>query len=145
MAKGYKITGMDELFKNIKRVKSEIVRDSARSAGRAAMRIVQEDAQRRAQAIDDPKTPTHIYQNIAMTTRWDKSTGIMRVKVGVRGGARYRKGDKDKLLTTYFRFVELGTERSRARPFLRPALKNNHQAVLKQFLDEMNRQLDRRI
>lgn len=74
----------------------------------------------------------------------------MRVSVGILGGdgsrssARYTRGDKKKLLVTYWRYVELGTSRTRAQPFLRPALGNNAEEVLVKFVEQINSQLEKR-
>lgn len=65
----------------------------------------------------------------------------MNASVGVEGGARYRRGDKAAGKVTYWRYQELGTERHRAQPFLRPALSSNTATVLQEFIFELQRQM----
>lgn len=47
--------------------------------------------------------------------------------------------------TYYWRFIEFGTERSRAQPFMRPALENNIDAATNTFIAEYQKALDRAI
>lgn len=47
--------------------------------------------------------------------------------------------------TWYWRFLEFGTERTRAQPFLRPALEQNISAAMDTFVREYDKALDRAI
>ena len=47
--------------------------------------------------------------------------------------------------TFYFRFLEFGTSKAPATPFLRPALNNNMEAVQSSFVDDFSAQLDKEI
>lgn len=144
------VSGLAQVAKNLKNAPEVIIRPAIRSAGKKAMQIVKKDVIRRALALDDPETPTVIANNIGMRSRFNRSQSTMRVSVGVLGGdgsrssARYKRGDKDRLLVTYWRYVELGTSRSKARPFLRPALNNNAESVLASFVEQVNIQLAKR-
>lgn len=144
------VSGLAGVIRNLKAAPKDIIRPSVRSAGKKAMQIVKKDVIRRALAIDNPETPTVIAKNIGMRSRFNSRQGIMRVSVGVLGGdgsrssARYSRGDKERLLVTYWRYVELGTSRSAARPFLRPALENNAESVLSEFVAQINQQLEKR-
>lgn len=113
-----------------------------RPAIRSGLSVVRDDAIRRAEIIDDPRTPTTISDHIHLKTFWRKNARIMGGAVGVDGGARYRRGDKQSGKVTYWRYVETGTERSRARPFLRPALASNTSRVLQEFIFELQRQMN---
>lgn len=147
----FRMTGVDELSKRIRSTHEDVLIPSARAAGKAGMKIVRDVAISRAQLVDDPKTPNDISEHIAVRTGYSRPRKTMTVRVGVlgeagtRSSARYRRGDKPKGLVTYWRFVELGTSHSRARPFLRPALANNATQVMQEVVNEMNRQLDRRV
>ena len=87
------------------------------------------------------------------------------MRVGVRGGAmsyantkeNVRKGKIGKKYLTpgdktnpggdtwYWRLVEVGTSRSAAKPFLRPALNNNVDGVQDGFVTDFKDQLDKEI
>lgn len=117
-----------------------------------------------AQEFDDPNTKRSIYRNVAIqySARQSRQIGGVVMRVGIRGGAkRYvntrenrRKrrvgqeylGGGDKSApggdTFYWRFLEFGTEKMGARPFLRPALENNAQAVSDLLTMNVNRDLD---
>lgn len=137
----FAIGGIKELSDNLKRLDNDMKSKMLRPAVREAMKIAQRAAIRRAEAIDDPNTPRRIADNIHLKTFWQKKTLTMGAAVGVEGGARYRRGDKDRGKTTYWRYVETGTERSRAKPFLRPALANNTAAIMQEFIFELQRQM----
>lgn len=137
----FRINGIDELSKRIQAAPENLQKRALRPAIRAALQVIRNDAVRRAERIDDPRTPTSIADNIGMKTFWRKNERAMHGSVGVEGGARYRRGDKDAGKTTYWRFVELGTERSRARPFLRPALANNTEQAMQELIHELERQM----
>jgi HK97 gp10 family phage protein len=72
----------------------------------------------------------------------------MMFRVGVMGGAGGRAsaeslsglpgGD-----TRHWRHLEFGTERTRAQPFMLPALEQNQQKVAAEFIDQYNRKLSR--
>lgn len=59
------------------------------------------------------------------------------MQVGIRGGAR-KSGDN----VFYWRFLEFGTEKMAARPFMRPALESKAEAATDAIVTELNRQLD---
>ncbi|WP_192957017.1 HK97-gp10 family putative phage morphogenesis protein, partial [Acinetobacter baumannii] len=83
----------------------------------------------------------------------NKNTLVMRV--GVRGGARIpytnnaqnrRSGRVGKTYQTdgrvfYWRFLELGTSRQPATPFLRPALYENIEQITDKFVQVFNFEL----
>ena len=87
------------------------------------------------------------------------------MRVGVRGGARSYAATRENVRsgrvgqqyatdgskdnpggeTFYWRFVELGTSRTAAKPFLRPALNNNVDGVQDGFVTDFKDQLDKEI
>ncbi|ALZ86830.1 hypothetical protein APT59_09955 [Pseudomonas oryzihabitans] len=108
------------------------------------MKIVRDEAVDRANQQDDPETPMNIADFIVIregTIKGRREGGIV-MRVGVMGGARY---DKKSPNPTYWRFVELGTERSRARPFMRPALDNNVPDVIQTFIDVLDDELNKEL
>ena len=103
------------------------------------MDIVLKDAISRAQNLDDPATFPDISKNVALIedVKYFEETGDTKVSVGVRRRKRGVGGGN----TYYWHWLELGTSRIRARPFLRNALNLNQQAVFAEFLSSAKYQL----
>lgn len=139
MADQFEINGAAELLKRMREFTPRLQRRGARRAARRAMTIVRDSARANARAIDDPNTRKQIWKQIAIaeSSRQSKLEGGVVMRVGVRGGAR--KGSSD---VYHWRFVELGTEKMRARPFLRPALESNVSAVVDRLTSELSKALD---
>ncbi|WP_110951372.1 HK97-gp10 family putative phage morphogenesis protein [Pseudomonas bohemica] len=135
----YKLTGADELSARFRSLTEEMRRKVVTPAARDAMEIVLADAKDRAARIDDPETANFIPKNLAIVER--KAIGVevgaVVMSVGVRKRSRGQGGGN----TFYWWWVELGTEKNRAKPFLRPALANNREALFKEFLSSAKYQL----
>jgi HK97 gp10 family phage protein len=128
----YKLKGAEELSRVFKTLPQQLQRQIVLPAAKEAMQIVLQDAKLRADAIDDPTTFPDISKNMALIedTKFFDETGSTKISVGVR---KTRKGFRGG--NTYFWwYLELGTSRIRARPFLRNALGENKQAVFQEFL-----------
>lgn len=139
----FKIEGLDPVLKKLKALSSDKFRlKGVRAAGTKAMRIVRDAARAKAKTFDDPDSPSNIAKNIQ--TRNDakagKREGGVVIKVGVVGGARPAKGNKD---TGHWRFVEFGKEGVAARPFMRPALESNINKVTDTFVSSLNTEIDK--
>lgn len=163
----FKIEGVNSLVAKLESVSYEVGYKGGRFALRKAANLVRDDAKRRAERIDDPKTANSIAANIAV--RWDgkryRRTGDLKFRVGVlggeytyvdssvnrrygRAGQRYRRsGSKSNPGgdTFYWPFVEFGTERSRAQPFMRPALSENVLQATDEFSTHLVKSIDRAI
>jgi HK97 gp10 family phage protein len=135
----YKLKGADELSARFRSLTEEMRRKVVTPAAKDAMEIVLADAKDRAVRIDDPETSNFIPKNLAIVERKviGLEVGAVVISVGVRKRSRGQGGGN----TFYWWWVELGTEKNRARPFLRPALSNNREAVFKEFLGSAKYQL----
>lgn len=135
----YKLTGADALSAKFKTLSQEMQRQVVVPAGKDAMQIVLNDAISRAQRIDNPDTVPDISKNIALIedVKYFEETGDTKISVGVKKSRPGRLGGN----TFYWWFVELGTSRSRAQPFMRNALGQNQQAVFAEFLSSAKYQL----
>lgn len=135
----YKLTGADELSRVFKTLPAELQRQVAVPAAKDAMDIVLKDSIARAQRIDNPSTAPDISKNIAMIedTKFFNETGATKISVGVRKTKRGQRGGN----TFYWGWVELGTSRNRAQPFMRNALAQNRQQVFQEFLSSAKYQL----
>jgi HK97 gp10 family phage protein len=135
----YNLKGADALSSKFQTLTEEMRRKVVTPAAKHAMEIVLLDAKDRATRIDDPETANFIPANLAMIERKaiGEEVGAVVISVGVRMRKRGQKGGN----TFYWWWVELGTEKTRAKPFLRPALANNREALFKEFLSSAKYQL----
>lgn len=136
----YKLTGADELSRVFKTLPQELQRQVVIPAAKDAMQIVLDAAKDNAAKLDRPETPNYIPRNLDMIEdkKYFEETGSTKISVGVRKRKRGQGGGN-----TYYAalFVELGTSRSRAFPFMRNALGQNTQQVFQEFLSSAKYQL----
>lgn len=136
----YKLTGADELSRVFKTLPQELQRQVVVPAAKDAMDIVLRAARDNASRVDDPKTSNYIPKNLDLIEdkKYFAETGSTKISVGVRKRKRGVGGGN-----TYYAaiFVELGTSRSRAQPFMRNALGQNQQAVFQEFISSAKFQL----
>tara|TARA_R110000850_G_scaffold245245_2_gene370072 strand:+ start:840 stop:1292 length:453 start_codon:yes stop_codon:yes gene_type:complete len=143
------ITGLDEVQARLRQLGNERkAKNAATRASRKAMNIVKKAAVVNAKALDDKDSPERIWKNIVTKPSRTKGTGLVVMRVGVKGGAKKRAqsgkpnsgGD-----TWYFRLVEYGSATNNATPFMRPALNNNMDAVQAEFSRAYKEELDKEI
>lgn len=143
----FSIVGFEEIKRQLGKLSVDVGDKAARSAMRKAAGIVARSARENALRIDDPETGRRIRDNIRLqfASRHYRETGDLMYRVGVssRRGV-IPKGNPDegpKGNTPHWHLVELGTEHSRAQPFLRPALSEN----IHPFLDRLTNELSKAI
>lgn len=138
----FQIEGLEPVLKKMKALSTQMQKKGVSAAGVKAMRIVRDAARAKARAFDDPRSPSNIAKNIQ--TRRDanggRRVGGVVIKVGVVGGARPQKGNKD---TGHWRMLEFGTSHMAAQPFMRPALANNIGPVTNKFVAELDKEIDK--
>ena len=138
----YKLKGAEELSRVFKTLPQQMQRQVVIPAAKDAMDIVLQAAKDNASRIDRPETRNYIPKNLDMIEdkRFFEETGSTKISVGVR---KRRSGVGGG--NTYYAaiFVELGTSRSRAQPFMRNALSQNQAAVFQEFLNSAKFQLVR--
>ena len=159
------IEGLDDVTAKMRELSNpKKQKNAATRSARKAMAVVRKAAIANAKALDDSKSPKRIWKNIQVKASKTKQ-GFVLMKVGVRGGAMSyanttanrranrvgetyaTAGSKENPGgdTFYFRFLEFGTSKVPATPFLRPALNNNMEAVQGSFVDDFSAQLDKEI
>lgn len=164
----FSLLGVNEIVGRFKEVKDDVKFKGGRFALRKSANVIKKAAIAGALKIDDPYTAEKIAKNIAI--RWGsrrfKTTGDLSFRVGVLGGARNPGAGKRRRgqhtleelgelpgegkgnpggSTWYWRLVEFGTSKTRAKPFMRPALQNNIGAATNEFLSQYRKALDRAI
>ncbi|MBI1450331.1 MULTISPECIES: HK97-gp10 family putative phage morphogenesis protein [unclassified Acinetobacter] len=154
MSADFKLEGMDDFMRNLDALKDrKSVNRKAKSAARKAMQLVQMAAMVGAARINDPETKESIQQNIAIRSGKSRDLNTVVMRVGVLGGAKNYANTKDNVRkgragkeyatdgssknpggdTFYWRYIEFGTSRFPAVPFMRPALSENIERVTAEF------------
>lgn len=153
MSVEFNIEGLDEVQEKLKRLGNpRLMKNAARRSARKAMAIVRDSARNAAKALDDPQTSEKIWKNIATAAGKTRNPNEVVMRVGVRGGAAQNantnKAALSKLsggITTYWRYLEFGSAKMPATPFMRPALQNNIQAVTNSFAENFNKEIDKEL
>ncbi len=115
---GFKITGAKELQRRLRKLPRVVQRKLMREALRAAAAPVLAEAQRLV-----PVDTGQLRSSLVIRAAKTKRRGSIGVQVQTRDGAF--KGDE-----YYGAFVELGTHKHHAHPFLRPALDNTREQAV---------------
>lgn len=146
----FKIEGLDALQAKLQAVSVDMQKKGGRFALRKAAQVIRDKARSNAAGIDDPASAEMISKNI--TERWNgrlnkKSGGNdIGFRVGVLGGAK-DTGEKDSKnpggKTFHWRFIEFGTAKMAAHPFMRPALEESQGLVVDTFVSAYSKALDR--
>ena len=143
------ITGLDDVVNRLQRLANpRRTKSIARKAARQAMNIVRDAARNNAKAIDDPDTREKIWKNISVAAGKSKNKDVIVMRVGIRGGASYSNPTPPNTSggdTRYWRFLEIGTSKMPATPFMRPALANNIQKVTDKFAESFSLELDKEL
>lgn len=160
MASAWK--GADEALAKMRNLAPNLIKSGMKRAVRKGAVVVQKAAKANALKIDDPETKNNIARNIAVqySGPLSKREKGVAYRVGVLGGARRlyanNKANRRKGIvgqetggtggsTWYWRFIELGTSKMRARPFMVPALTANVDRATSAIVSELGPALDRAV
>lgn len=152
-----RIQGAEQAIKRLEALGGKEGKNAARRALRRGANVVLKDARERAARLDDPQTAESIARNLTVRgggSRRERRAGGVMMRVGIRGGARdmskygevkgQGKGNPGGD-TFYWRFLEFGTEKMAARPFMRRALENNTQAATDAFAQALGAEIDKEL
>ncbi|EXB16299.1 MULTISPECIES: HK97-gp10 family putative phage morphogenesis protein [Acinetobacter calcoaceticus/baumannii complex] len=150
------IHGLEPALRRMRAIGNEkTVKRIARKAMRQAMNIARDEARQKVKRLDDPTTPEKIWKEIVVQNGRSRNKNTLVMRVGVRGGARipYTNNAQNRRAgrvgqtyqadgrVFYWRFLELGTSKQPATPFLRPALYENIEQVTDKFVQVFNFEL----
>lgn len=145
----FSLTGLDALLGKLDSVKQDVKRKGGRTALRKAAALVAEQAKSNARGVDDAETGRSIADNIGLSWngRLFRQNGDLGFRVGVRQGAVIKTGGDTSsgAPTPHWRLLEFGTEKMRARPFMRRALADSINEATQTFITEYEKALDRAI
>lgn len=140
---GSNITGLDEVLQKLETMKLNARKKHVKNASKKALVPVRDDAKQKIKTMDDSKTKEKIWRNVQIQSSKSKKKDEIKHHVGVKGGAKAGNNGKKGpgLDTFYWRFLEFGTAKSPANPFLRPAFVQNEHKMIEIFTDEMKKSI----
>lgn len=131
MAETQNLTGFKELAEKLKQLPTKVAKNGLRRAVSSGAAIVRNDARKRA-----PVDTGEMKRDIMMKREKDKQGGGTTgatYSVFVRSGKKSRLAGKKRNVerdSYYWKFVEFGTAKAPAQPFMRPAFEaNKNEAV----------------
>ena len=151
------IKGLDEIQRKLKSLPDKIGRNAMKRSLRKGANVIRDAARGNAKRLDDPDTSESIAKNIAVQSgnrRRERQDGGPVMRVGVMGGARdmgkygeFKGAGKGNPGgdTFYWRFLEFGTSKMAARPFMRPAMATAGGAALDATVAAMQSETDKEL
>lgn len=148
-----KLEGIDELKRALADASKQIRTKAVRGALRKAGQVISKAAKQAAPVLSAPtrtRNPGTVKKAIAVrNSKFARQAGDEGVFIGVRPlrGSRQKKlgkaGAKNPNDPFYWRFLEFGTKKMKARPFLRPASDSQGETAIKTFMDSVIPQIDK--
>mgnify|MGYP000008431021 CR=1 FL=1 len=145
------IKGLDALAKALKELPDRVAKNGLRAAVYAGAKVIRDEAKLQAPVATGDLGPNQpppgtlkrsvILKQIPELSKKNKQTFF----VTVRHGKKYRKQGKKGNLSQdawYWRFVEFGTRKMRARPFLRPALEAKRRDAVQAMKDRLTERIE---
>lgn len=141
----FKIEDYSKLIKKFERFTEAVQKKHAWGAARKGAQVVADQAKVNASKVDDPKTPMAIdkFIHVQRASKIAKANKSVAYRIGVRGGSVYENGKR--ITPTYWRFLELGTEDTRAQPFLVPAIRSSGPAAVKALAESLEKRIDKEL
>lgn len=149
MAELVHVQGLKELSQALKALPENIARNVLRGAVNAGARLVREEARQKApvmqEAVPNHQPPGTLKRSIVSTFVRELSN-LQQVTyfVAVRQGKRYRHQGKAGTLSQdayYWRFVEFGTSKMSARPFMRSAFEAKKQEAVQAMAEYLAKRI----
>jgi HK97 gp10 family phage protein len=144
---------LDKLIRDMKSLSPKLQRRGLVQALRKGMAPVRESAKARA-PVDTGALKNAII--VRANNKLGKRNGGAAMQVGIRGGAKeYKDNSRNRRMGRvgksfeqggnqfYFRFLEFGTSKLAARPFLVPALRENVDKTTKIVAENLRIAIDR--
>jgi HK97 gp10 family phage protein len=139
------VSGLKELQAAMKELPANIARNVLRGAVNAGATVIREEAKARAPKFEgkvakgQPPAGT-LKRALYQKQIREKSSAVLQTfYVGVRQGRSAKKTKKGSIDAWYARFVEFGTSKMAARPFMRPAFEAKKEAAvqaIKNYLEK---------
>lgn len=154
MAETVNVSGLDEIVARLRALPTEVSGKNGGPLRRAlakAAALVRDDARAHA-PVDSGALRDNIImyrdrnpQQIGANEHY--RVGVRRIKLTRKVKALLRRVRKSASIRIredayYWRFLEFGTSKMKARPFMRPAFDNNKSAINSTFVEELTKGID---
>lgn len=136
-----KVDGLDSLMRALHELPDRVAKNALRSAVNAGATEIKRGAREKA-PVDTGRLKRSLYQR---QIREQSSLYQQTYFVGVRTGPKRGKdGKKDYSQDAwYWKFVEFGTSKIVARPFLRPAFEGNKEAAVNRIAEKLDERIQK--
>lgn len=158
MTVSFTIKGLDAAIAKMKALPRELRAKGAKAAGRKGANVIAKAVKANARKVDRPETPNNIANNVKVqfASKTFRRTGDIMFRVGIAGGAKLYSNTSDNRRkrrvgkkyntggeTFYWRFLEFGTQKMQAKPFMRPAMDASVGPATEAVVKELNKQIDK--
>lgn len=139
--------GLETILRNMRELTAKTRRKAVRKAVGKGAAVIRKKAKDNALRVDDKGTGRQIATNVGQRfrSRYFRQTGDTMISIGVlTNRGRIPRGNPDEGArgnTPHWHLVELGTEQTRAQPFLRPAASSSLSSVFNAVASELERQV----
>ena len=147
-----RIDGLADLERALRELPDRVAKNGLRASVYAGAKVIRDEARQRApkaaQALGPNQPPPGTLKRSVIMKHVPELSGQTRQTffVLVRHGKKYRKQGKKGNLSQdawYWRFVEFGTRKMRARPFLRPALEAKRREAVQAMKERLADRIER--
>ncbi len=147
----FKTEGLAELGKALRELPERVARNGLRVSVYAGAKVVRDEARARApkaaQSLGPNQPPPGTLKRSVIMKHIPELSSLTRQTffVTVRHGKKFRKQGKKGNLSQdawYWRFVEFGTRKMRAQPFLRPALEAKRREAGQAMKDRLSERIE---
>lgn len=145
------VKGLKELNEALQQLPQNIAKNVLRGATSAGAAVIRKEARQRAPVFDGQMSDNHpppgtLRKSVYQSQRRMLSSAVKQVfHVGVRTGKSLKDKAGRTLDAYYWRFVEFGTSKMAARPFLRPAFEAKKQAAVDAIKDYLAERIPREV
>lgn len=148
------VQGLDQLARALKELPKRVARNTLRSAVYAGASVIRDEARLKAPvaiaSLGSNQPPPGTLKRSVIMKQIPELSSVERQTffVTVRHGKKYRKQGKKGTLSQdawYWRFVEFGTVKLAARPFLRPAFESKKHQALTAIKDRLSERIEQAV
>lgn len=133
------LSGFKELASALRELPQKVARNALRSAVNAGATQIRKQARLNA-PVDSGLLKKNIYQKQSRSASGPEKQTVV---VGVRSGRVRNKDGSKKELPYYWRFMEFGTSKMPAAPFLRPAFDTQKDAAIQAIADKLDERIQK--
>lgn len=147
----FKVEGLAELARALRELPEKVAKNGLRVSVYAGAKVVRDEARirapRAAQSLGANQPPPGTLRRSVIMKQIPELSSLTRQTffVTVRHGKKYRKQGKKGNLSQdawYWKFLEFGTSKMRARPFLRPALEAKRREAVQAMKDKLSERVE---